>query len=130
MPRPKKCRKICHKSDISGFKPIGIPINNLEIVILNDDELEAVRLADLFNKKQEDAANEMRISRQTFGRIINSAHFKIADALINNKTLIINKQADGFNNQDIINENFNNSENFSKYKKGWKHGKSFKGLSI
>jgi predicted DNA-binding protein (UPF0251 family) len=61
----------------------------LEEVNLALDELEAVRLADLEGLYQEDAAKKMNISRQTFGNIINSAHKKIADVLLNAKALKI-----------------------------------------
>jgi predicted DNA-binding protein (UPF0251 family) len=61
----------------------------LEVVNLTVDELEAVRLADLEGLYQEAAAEKMRISRQTFGRILESAHKKIADALVNGKALSI-----------------------------------------
>ena len=61
----------------------------LEEVNLALDELEAIRLADLAGLYQEDAAKKMNISRQTFGNIINSAHKKIADALLNAKALKI-----------------------------------------
>ena len=53
------------------------------------DEYEAVRLADLEGLYQEDAAQHMGISRQTFGRIVESAHRKIAEALVNAKALEI-----------------------------------------
>ena len=61
----------------------------LEEVNLTLDELEAIRLADLRGLYQEDAAKKMNVSRQTFGNIINSAHKKIADALLNAKALKI-----------------------------------------
>ena len=61
----------------------------LEEVNLTLDELEAIRLADLTELYQEDAAKKMNISRQTFGNIINSAHKKIADVLLNAKALKI-----------------------------------------
>jgi len=61
----------------------------LEEINLTLDELEAIRLADLEGLYQEDAAKKMNISRQTFGNIINSAHKKIADALLNAKALKI-----------------------------------------
>ena len=60
---------------------------NLENVVLTIDEMEAVRLADLEDLYQEDAAQRMNVSRQTFGRIVSSARRKIADALINGKAL-------------------------------------------
>lgn len=64
-------------------------MDSLEEVRLTLDELEAVRLADLEGLYQEDAARKMDISRQTFGNIVNSAHKKIADVLLNAKALKI-----------------------------------------
>jgi uncharacterized protein len=89
MPRPCRCRRIRCKPDTNYFKPRGIPLGMLEEINLALDELEAVRLADLKEMYQEDAAKKMGISRQTFGNIINSAHKKIADALLNAKALKI-----------------------------------------
>lgn len=62
-------------------------MNKLQEVVLNDDEIEAIRLADYDSLYQEEAAEKMKISRQTFGRIIESAHHKVAEALINGKAL-------------------------------------------
>jgi predicted DNA-binding protein (UPF0251 family) len=53
------------------------------------DEFEAIRLADYEGLYQEKASEQMNVSRQTFGNIINSAHKKIADFLINGKSLKI-----------------------------------------
>jgi uncharacterized protein len=89
MARPCRCRRIRCNPDTNYFKPRGIPIGMLEEINLTLDELEAVRLADLEEMYQEDAAKKMAISRQTFGNIINSAHKKIADALLNAKALKI-----------------------------------------
>ena len=58
-------------------------------MILGFDEAEALRLADLEGLYQEAAARRMGISRPTFGRIIESAHRKVADALLNGKALRI-----------------------------------------
>ena len=89
MPRPFRCRRIRCSPDANYFKPCGIPVNMLEEVNLTLDELEAVRLADLKGLYQKDAAKKMNISRQTFGNIVNSAHRKIADVLLNAKSLKI-----------------------------------------
>ena len=62
-------------------------MNELHETILNEDEIEAIKLADHEAMYQEDASKKMKISRQTFGRIIESAHRKVADALINGKAL-------------------------------------------
>ncbi|HDS30463.1 MAG TPA: DUF134 domain-containing protein [Firmicutes bacterium] len=64
------------------FKPSGIPKRQLSEIVLEIDELEAVRLADKEGLYHEDAARRMNVSRQTFGRIIASARRKIAEALI------------------------------------------------
>ena len=89
MSRPCRCRRIRCRPDTNYFKPRGIPLDALEEVNLTLDELEAIRLADLGELYQEDAAKKMDVSRQTFGNIINSAHKKIADALLNAKALKI-----------------------------------------
>ena len=89
MPRPCRCRRIRCRPDTNYFKPRGIPLDALEEVNLTLDELEAIRLADLGELYQEDAAKKMNVSRQTFGNIVNSAHKKIADALLNAKALKI-----------------------------------------
>ncbi len=89
MPRPCKVRKINGEFRFTYFKPRAVPLRDLSEVCLNVCEVEAVRLADLEGKYQEDASKEMEVSRQTFGNIINSAHKKIADALINGKAIKI-----------------------------------------
>jgi predicted DNA-binding protein (UPF0251 family) len=89
MSRPKYCRHIAGIPDKNYFKPKGIPSSLLEEVVLTLDEFEAIRLADFEGLYQEQAAVKMGISRQTFGRIIESAHKKIADVLINGKALKI-----------------------------------------
>ena len=88
-PRPFKCRRLNSVVAADYYKPRGIPMSELQEIILEADEFEAVRLADLEGKYQADAAEEMGISRQTFGNIISSAHKKIADALINGKAIKI-----------------------------------------
>lgn len=89
MPRPIKVRRIACCPEANYYKPRGIPVAELEEIILSTDELEAVRLADLDGLYQEKAAGNMNISRQTFGNIIRTAHKKIADALVNGKALKI-----------------------------------------
>ncbi|OPY72421.1 MAG: hypothetical protein A4E63_01237 [Syntrophorhabdus sp. PtaU1.Bin050] len=92
MSRPKKCRCIGCRPNALFFKPTGIPMVHLEQIGLGLDELEALRLADLEGLYQEEAAAQMNVSRQTFGRIINEARRKVAEAIINGKVLVIEKQ--------------------------------------
>jgi predicted DNA-binding protein (UPF0251 family) len=89
MPRPKQCRRVCVTPDCTYFKPAGIPSRGLQEVIVTVDELEALRLADAEGLYHQQAAERMRVSRRTFGRIIDSARRKVAQALIQGKALRI-----------------------------------------
>ena len=89
MPRPVKVRRVRCSPEANYFKPRGVPVAVLEEVVLLKDEVEAIRLADLDELYQQEAADNMNVSRQTFGNIIRSAHHKIADALVNGKALRI-----------------------------------------
>jgi len=62
-------------------------MDELAEIVLEVDEIEAIKLAYIELLYQEEAAKRMKVSRQTFGRIIDSANRKIADALINGKAL-------------------------------------------
>lgn len=73
----------------AAFWPVDIPEDELEIVQVTLDEFEAIRLADLDGLYQEKAALQMKVSRATFSRIVESAHRKIADALIHGKAIRI-----------------------------------------
>ena len=89
MARPKCARFVSAVPGTTFFKPRGIPLVELEEINLSVDEFEALRLADLDGLYQEDAAARMNISRATFGRIVESAHRKVADALTNGKAIKI-----------------------------------------
>ncbi len=65
-------------------------MNKLSEIILNHDELEALKLADIQKKSHKEAAMNMKISRATFGRIISKARQKVADGILNGKALKIN----------------------------------------
>ena len=87
MPRPCCIRHIDVNPCAVYFKPAGIPVHMLEEVVLTLDELESFRLADLNGLYQEQAAEEMKISRPTFSRVVEQARRKVADALIHGKAL-------------------------------------------
>lgn len=89
MPRPFCPRRISGRPGASVFKPIGVPMRELEEVVLTLDEFEALRLADLNGLYQEQAAEQMGVSRPTFSRVVDSAHRKLADALVHGKALRI-----------------------------------------
>ena len=89
MPRPE-IERVVHKPPIfSRFKPVGITGKMLDTITLSLDEYEAFRLADQLCYSQEEAAEEMEISRPTFTRLIEKARKKIADFIIEGKLLTI-----------------------------------------
>lgn len=69
-------------AEVVLFFPMGLPREGCEEVVLGVDELEAIRLADLFGLYHEEAAQQMGVSRATFGRILESARRKVAEALV------------------------------------------------
>ena len=71
------------------FKPAGIPGRFLEEVVLGLDGLEALRLAGLEGLYHEAAAARMGVSRATFGRIVEDARRRVAEALVEGKLLRI-----------------------------------------
>jgi predicted DNA-binding protein (UPF0251 family) len=87
MPRPCCLRHIGFAPNTVLFRPAGVPACALEQVRLTLDEVEALRLADLNGLYQEQAAEQMKISRPTFSRIVEEARRKVADALIHGKAL-------------------------------------------
>lgn len=91
MPRPRICRRIFFEPNITYFKPAGVPLRALEEIILNKDELQALKLVDYERIEQETAAKKMNISQPTFSRILAVARKKISDALVNGKAIKIEK---------------------------------------
>jgi predicted DNA-binding protein (UPF0251 family) len=91
MPRPRKLRRLFFNPKINFFKPIGIPLKELEEVELSKEEVEAIKLIDLEKKSQIEIAKKMEISQPTLSRILISARNKIADSLINGKAIKIEK---------------------------------------
>ena len=89
MPRPVKCRRVCCTPGADYFKPRGVPLRDLEKIVLTMDEFETLRLADLEGLYQDVAGARMGVSRQTFGNILDSAHKKIAECVVNAKAIKI-----------------------------------------
>lgn len=74
---------------MDGFKPFGVPLRELEPVVLLLEEFEAIRLADYEDLNQEEAAEKMSISRPTFTRLHDKARRKIAKAFVEGKAILI-----------------------------------------
>jgi predicted DNA-binding protein (UPF0251 family) len=74
---------------MEGFKPFGIPMRDLESVILLFEEYEAVRLADYLALSHQEAAKQMNVSRPTFTRVHEKARRTLSTALVEGKALLI-----------------------------------------
>jgi len=86
--RPRKYRMVRLHPKISQFSPRGKPGRPDEI-ILGVDEYEAIRLSDHMGIAQKEAARSMRISQQTFSRLLRRGHRLVANALINGSIIKI-----------------------------------------
>ncbi|MBU0578883.1 DUF134 domain-containing protein [Patescibacteria group bacterium] len=94
MPRPKKPRCLCFQPNVYYYKPAGIPLRELEEVNLFSDELEALKLHDVDGFNHVDSAQQMNVSQPTFGRILDSAYKKLAQAVVGGQAIRIEKVFD------------------------------------
>jgi len=98
VPRPRKCRKIKGNFTTYYFKPRGVGLSELEEVNLEMDELEALRLVDFEGLNMEEAGKQMKISKPTLCRIVNSGRRTLADAVCCGKAISIQNYSLNQNN--------------------------------
>ncbi len=91
MTRPKVPRYLCFNPRVYYFKPRGIPLRELDEVVLSADELEAIKLHDFDGLDQVKAAKKMKISQSTFARVLDSAYKKMAEAIVRAKAIRIER---------------------------------------
>lgn len=87
MARPKKTKRLGQKPKYNEFGPKGVP--NTSFVYLSLEEYETIKQIDNEFKNQEECAISMGIARSTVQKIYSNARMKIATAIINGHTLII-----------------------------------------
>ncbi len=87
--RPRCPRRIEREPNITYFKPRGIPLNHLEVVVITFEELETIRLTAIEEMEQEQGSQLMGISRRAFWKDLQSARRKIAEALVEGKAIRI-----------------------------------------
>lgn len=87
MARPRRCRRVCLEPKYNSFAPCGEA--GCEQVLLAVDEFETIRLIDCEKKTHEQCANQMGVSRTTVTEMYERARAKIADCIVNGKTLCI-----------------------------------------
>ncbi|MFA7228252.1 MAG: DUF134 domain-containing protein [Melioribacteraceae bacterium] len=125
MPRPKIHRKIKCSPAAYYFKPRAVPLSQLQEIILEIDELESLRLADYLAHSHEDAAIQMKISRATFGRIVEKARNKVVDAILNGKAIKIgNEMPVGIKEKTLVKCGRSKGEFISGCKKNANHCKN------
>lgn len=89
MARPQKPRRVCCMPNVRRFGALGERAGLREVVTLTVDEYETIRLIDLEGMTQEECANKMMVARTTVQSIYISARKKLAELLVNGKTLHI-----------------------------------------
>lgn len=93
MARPTRSRKICREPQYKEFAPTqngeGKNTEEKEKITLSLDEYEVIRMVDLRGVTHEQCAAHMGISRTTVTEIYEGARRKIADMIVNGKSLHI-----------------------------------------
>ena len=89
MARPRKWKRVCCLPEIDSFGPLNRPGIDREVIIMTVEEYETIRLIDLEGMMQEECADRMNVARTTVQRIYNDARKKLAESLVDGKTLRI-----------------------------------------
>jgi len=82
-------RRIGFNPHVNYFKPVGVPLRELNIEELTTEELEALRLKNIKDLDQIECAKVMQTSQSTFQRILSSAYKKITIALVEGRAIKI-----------------------------------------
>jgi predicted DNA-binding protein (UPF0251 family) len=80
-------RQIRGEGPLRCFAPQCKPAGEVEPVSLLPAEVEILRLVDLEGLQQEEAAVVLGVSRKTLWRDLHEARRKVADALVNGRTI-------------------------------------------
>ena len=81
MPRPKKCRRICHFPDTLSFAPLELT-DDCPVIVLTLEEYETIRLIDREGFSQEQCSEQMQVARTTIQAIYAEARKKLAIAIV------------------------------------------------
>ncbi|MBI5403996.1 MAG: DUF134 domain-containing protein [Ignavibacteriae bacterium] len=87
MARPVKPRKLLIPHRNISFVPEGDSVQNAESITLLSEEYETIKLVDYERMNHLEAANILHVSRSTLTRIYEKARKKIAECLVEGKTL-------------------------------------------
>ncbi len=90
--RPRLPRHIRFNPRANYFKPQGLSLQDLKVVELTEEEVEAMRLKNIKEFDQVACAKSMKTSQSTFQRILSSAYKKISQAIVNGQAIRILKK--------------------------------------
>jgi predicted DNA-binding protein (UPF0251 family) len=85
--RPRVRRIIEGAGESRCYKPCCCPEQEGTGISFQPEEIELIRLIDLEGLEQEEAAEKLGVSRKTAWRDLHEARRKIADALVNGKSI-------------------------------------------
>ncbi len=89
--RPKSKFRIGFCPPYSNFCPEGCDPRG-DFVVISREEAEALRLKNIKDLDQTQAAEKMGVSQSTFQRILTSAYKKVSEAIVYGKILKIAKE--------------------------------------
>jgi predicted DNA-binding protein (UPF0251 family) len=89
IPRRRKKCWVEFLPPVTYYKPAGVPLRELDEVVLTVEEFEALRLKDMDGLEQVQCAERMGIARTTFQRILYAARYKVTEALVKGKAIRI-----------------------------------------
>lgn len=89
MPRLKLPRTLQELPIVKGFRPLWMRPNYRSAITMHLEEYEAIRLMDYEALTHEQAAEMMNVSRPTVTRIYESARKKLATALVEGRSFLI-----------------------------------------
>ena len=95
MPRPRKHRNCREYEGDRVFKSRSIPMPQLEVLTLGEDELEALRLCDVEGLHQVLAGEQMGVSRGTVQRLLKNGRATLARAVAEGAALMIKSGSNG-----------------------------------
>ena len=90
----RKIERTCVHFKKNVFKPVGIPMAELDIEELTKEEISALYYADCMGLKQNEAAKKMGISQASFSRDLMLAHKKVACALFQGHAIQLGEESD------------------------------------
>ena len=90
MPRPRKTRFCRRYRADRVYKPQGVPMREIDDILISLDEFEALRHCDLEGLDQQETGEKMGISRGTVQRLLYNGREKIMRAILQNNAIVVN----------------------------------------